>query len=120
MVKRKLKSLLPTLREKKRYVVFEAMSRKPINYNDAESLILQCTQHFMGCFGRANAGVILLQNKWDDKTQRGILKVGHKYVDFVRASFMFPAKLASSEIIFRSLGVSGILRKAENNFLNKK
>jgi len=120
MVKTKLKPILPSLREKKRYLVFEAISKERINDFDAISGKIQdCVLQFIGKFGAAKAGIIVLHNKWDSSLQRGIIKVSHKYVDALRASLLFANKIDGNEIIFRSLGVSGILRKAENNYLKK-
>ena len=59
----------------------------------------------------------MLNNKWDAQRQRGIMKVGHKHVDALKAALMFASKIKNNDVIFRSLGVSGILRKAENRFL---
>jgi len=51
------------------------------------------------------------------KAPEGIIKVSHKHVDAVKAALTFADKIDGNEVIFRSLGVSGILRKAENRFL---
>ena len=118
MIKTKLKPILPSLREKKRYLVFEVISKEKIN--DAESVsnaIWNCSLQFLGQLGTAKAGIIVLNNKWDPQLQRGIIKVGHKNVDALKSALMLADKIGSREVIFRSLGVSGILKKAENNYL---
>ena len=118
MVNTKLKPVLPSLREKKRYLVFEVISKQKIN--DAEQVsnaVRDASLQFLGQFGAAKAGIIVLSNKWDQKLQRGIMKVSHKHVDAVKAALIFANKVGSEDVIFRSLGVSGILRKAENRFL---
>ena len=118
MVKTKLKPILPSLREKKRYVVFEVISKDKIA--DAASVsnsILHYASKFLGQLGVAKAGIMVLNNKWDASLQRGIVKVSNKHVDALKASLAFADKINGAEVIFRSLGVSGILRKAENNFL---
>ena len=121
MVKTKLKPVLPTLREKKRYVVFEVISKGKISdFEKVSDAVCLSTIRFVGELGAARAGVIVLGNKWDEQTQRGIIKVIHKHVDAVKASFVFIDKIDGKDAIVRSLGVSGILRKAENNFLKTK
>ena len=118
MVKTKLKPILPSLREKKRYLVFEVISKEKIDDIDAvSSAISKASLRFLGQFGSAKAGIIVLNNKWDAQKQRGIMKISHKHVDDVKASLVFAKKIGNSEVIIRSLGVSGILKKAENNFL---
>ena len=118
MIKTKLKPILPSLREKKRYLVFEVISREKIsNAESVSNAIWDCSLHFLGQLGTAKAGIMVLKNKWDSTLQRGIIKVSHKHVDAVKAALTFASKIDNTDIIFRSLGVSGILRKAENKFL---
>ena len=120
MVYTKLKPILPSLREKKRYLVFEVISKERINDIDAVSnAISQASLQFLGQYGAAKAGIVMLSNKWDAKKQIGIIKVSHKHVDDVKASFVFAKKVGNKAVIIRSLGVSGILQKAENYFLQK-
>ena len=120
MVKTKLKPILPSLREKKRYLVFEVMSKEKINDFDAvSSTIWECSMQFLGKLGAAKAGIIVLNNKWNPELQRGIIKVGHKHVDELKAALIFGSKISNKDVIFRSIGVSGILKKAENNFMSK-
>lgn len=118
MVNTKLKPILPSLREKKRYLVFEVISKEKVTDENAVSdAIWNCSLQFLGKFGTAKAGIIVLSNKWDKDRQRGIIKVSHKYVDALKAALLFADKIENRGVIFRSLGVSGILRKAENNYL---
>ena len=118
MVKTKLKPILPSLREKKRYVVFEVISSEKVSeLNEVSNAIYSTSMQFMGDIGAAKAGVMVLSNKWNQDTQRGIIKVGHRHVDAMKASLTFINKIENKEVICRSLGVSGILRKAENNYL---
>ena len=118
MVNTKLKPVLPSLREKKRYLVFEVISKEKINdFEPVSSAIWNCSLQFLGQLGTAKAGIIPLANKWDSEVQRGIIKVGHKHVDALKAALVFADKIDNHEVIFRSLGVSGILRKAEAKYL---
>ena len=121
MIHTKLKPILPSLREKKRYLVFEVISKEKINDIDAVSnAISQASLQFLGQFGAAKAGIVVLNNKWDQDNQRGIMKVSHKHVDDVKASLVFAKKIGNKDVIIRSLGVSGILKKAENNYLKNR
>ena len=120
MVKTKLKPILPSLREKKRYLVFEVISREKLNdFNTVSNAIYHYSLQFLGQLGTARAGIIVLNNKWEPANQRGIIKVGHRHVDELKAALALADKIDDKEVIFRSLGVSGILRKAENNFMKK-
>ena len=118
MIKTKLKPILPSLREKKRYLVFEVISKEKISdFNVVSNAVYHYSLQFLGQLGTAKAGIIVLNNKWNPQLQRGIIKVGHKNVDAIKAALMLADKIDGKEVIFRSLGVSGILKKAENNYL---
>lgn len=118
MVKTKLKPILPSLREKKRYLVFEVISKEKINNAEhVSNAVWHCSQQLLGQLGTAKAGIMVLNNKWNPELQRGIIKVSHKHVDAVKAALTFATEVDNANVIFRSLGVSGILRKAENKFL---
>ena len=79
--------------------------------------VLDSSLKFLGQLGTAKAGLMVLNNKWDAQLQRGIMKVSHRHVDAVKAALMFAGKIGNEDVIFRSIGVSGILKKAENKFL---
>ena len=118
MVNTKLKPILPSLREKKRYLAFEIISKERIGgLNAVSDAVHSAAMQFMGYMEAAKAGVIMLNNKWNPNTQRGIIKVGHRHADAMKASLAFISRIENKEVICRSLGVSGILKKAENNYL---
>ena len=118
MIKTKLKPILPSLREKKRYLAFEVISKEKINDADSvSSAIWSCSLQFSGQLGAAKAGIMVLNNKWSPQLQRGIIKVSNKHVDAVKAALAFAGKIDGKDVIFRSIGVSGILNKAESKFL---
>ena len=118
MIKTKLKPILPSLREKKRYLVFEVISKEKIaDFENVSNAISHFALQFLGQLMAAKAGIIILNNKWDLRLQRGIMKVNHKYVDALKAALVLATKINGTEVIIRSLGVSGILQKAERNYL---
>ena len=67
-----------------------------------------------GEIGLGKAGLIFLRNKWNKVLQRGIVKVHYKYVDQLKAAL---CSFHSGDTILRSVGVSGILKKAEEKYL---
>ncbi len=109
---------MPTLKERKRYLVFEIISEENIgNFSSVSNAIWGKTKDFIGELGLARAGMWLLPDKWDSKKQMGIIKVNNKYVDEIKASLTLVKKIDDQEVIIRSRGVSGILKKAENKFM---
>ncbi|MEK6983583.1 MAG: Rpp14/Pop5 family protein [Nanoarchaeota archaeon] len=118
MIKTKLKPVLPSLREKKRYLVFEIIAKeKIIDFACVSKAIWQCSIGFVGKLGASKAGIMVLGNKWNPKLQRGIIKVSHGHVDAIKSALALADEIDNKKVIFRSLGVSGILNKAENNYL---
>ncbi len=108
----KLKPLRPSLREKKRYVVFEALPKKRLSVAHIAKTINLSILQYIGTKGSARAGAIVLNEKYNQNTQRGIIKVAHDSVDDLKAALTL-----NEDITFQVLGVSGILKKAEKKFI---
>lgn len=109
----KLKTLKPTLRERKRYIVFEAISNKVIIAKQAKKAIENALMDYCGVNGSAKAGMIFLADKYDDKKQTGIVRVCHKSVEDIKSALCLITKINNDPVLFRSLGVSGILNKTK-------
>ena len=104
----KIKPMLPTLREKKRYLAFEVVSDQRNDFSSVENAILASVAECLGTIDMAKAGVMVMADKWDNLKQMGIIRVNNKYVDKLKFAL---AKIKGKNI-FRSLNVSGILAKA--------
>jgi ribonuclease P/MRP protein subunit POP5 len=109
----KLKPILPSLREKKRYVVFEIISKTKIDFTAASKAIWQSLLGFAGTIGSAQAGIWLMNDKFNKEKQKGIIKTSHKSVDLLKAALALIKEIDSQAAIVRSTAVSGILNKAE-------
>jgi ribonuclease P/MRP protein subunit POP5 len=118
MVKSKLKPLLPTLKEKKRYLAFEIISNNKIkSFSKVFEAIWQSFLEFLGLLGASRAGILILPDKWNNINQRGIIRVNNKYLEHLKASLLFVQEIENNDVIIRTLGVSGILKKATNKYL---
>ena len=109
----KLRPLIPSLREKKRYVAFEVQTEGKIDLDHAKKGIENSLKSFLGDLGVARAGVLFLK---DWKNNRGILKVNTKHVDEIKASFALIQDIAHHKAIVRSVGVSGALEKIRSSY----
>ena len=117
----KIKPLLPSLREKKRYLAFEVISKQKIkDFNKVSDAVMNAGLGFLGQLGMAKAGAIILKDKWNNELQRGIIRVNHKHVDNLKAALTFVENIDNKEVIVKSVGVSGILKKAENRYLKNQ
>ncbi len=109
----RIKAILPSLREKKRYLAFGILSKKRIkDYSGVSKAIWQGMLSFAGTKGVAQAGLILLPEKYDPQTQRGIIRVSNRQVDALKASLALIQEINGVPAIIRSVGVSGSLKKA--------
>lgn len=104
--------MLPSLKEKRRYIVYEIISDKNtnFNFNDVHKEIKNKILAFLGENSASKAGVIML-NEW--KNNKGIIKVNNKYVDMVRTSLMLIKNINNENVIVRTKGVSGLLNRAK-------
>ena len=107
----KLKRLLPTLRERKRYVVFQILSEKQIS--DAEHVrqaIEQALFNYVGTKGVRQAGLMFLKDKY--QKNQGTVRINHKMVDEFKASMMHITHIDDQEVALKSVITSGTMKKA--------
>jgi ribonuclease P/MRP protein subunit POP5 len=105
------KPLLPTLRSKKRYVVYETMSESEFLHRDVHLAIEESFKRCFGIFEHSKAGIVdcmYMKNK-------GILKINHNYVDKLRMSMAMITRIGQKELILRTVKISGILKKAKSS-----
>ena len=110
--------MLPSLRERKRYLAFEIISETPIkDFNVVSKTIWGKALEFLGEFGCSEAGINILSDKYDGKKQRGLMRLNNKSVDKMRATLVLITQMANQNVIVRSRGISGILKKAETKYI---
>ena len=115
MVK-KIKPLLPSLKEKKRYLAFKLISEDKISdFNKVNDSIIAQAMEFMGKFDFSKAGIQVIEDCY--KGDRGIIRMNAKYVDEFKSSLLFLNKINGQNVIFQTVGLSGILKKAKSKYL---
>lgn len=108
-----LKPLLPSLRERKRYLVYEIISEKPVAHSKpVQEQITTAAQHLFGLYGLSHLRLRFLPEKFRQKTQRGILRFHHAATAWVKTALLFVSHIDKQPVIVRSISVSGTLRKA--------
>ncbi len=116
----KPKSLSPTLRERKRYVVFEVISdNSNLDVSSISNEILKSFLAFAGTLNVGKAGPIFLNNKFNHTLKRGIVRIEHNYVDHFKSSLLFVKQIGNDSVIIKSVGVSGIIKKALQRYFNE-
>ena len=113
-----LKPLMPSLREKKRYLAFEVVSNGKIKPFPDVNRVIQSSFHvFIGDLGAAKAGLVFVNDRYNDVNQRGLVRVNHKWVDPLKASLTLIKDINHEQVIVRSVGASGILNKAFKKYI---
>lgn len=105
----KLKGLKPTLREKKRYIVYHVETTDSIDMKTFQDSLITRVQELLGVFMPAG----ILPIKYDSEKKRGILRVNHTAVDYVKSSFVLINNIHNIPVSINTIGVSGILKKAK-------
>lgn len=114
---KKNKPLLPSLKEKKRYLVYETVSARPLPHQDIMTAITTTLHTFLGTLTMAKAGI---QHLSTTTQNTGIIRVSAKYADHVRAALCTVRNINKTEAMVRSVGLSGTLHKARLKFLEQK
>lgn len=111
---KKPKILLPSLRERERYVKFKVVSEEPISYVDLENAIWNSFLDFYGELGVSGLSLWIIKNLWDEGEQTGVIKCNNKSVEKVVAGLGLISRLGDSRIIFKILKISGTIKGLES------
>tara|TARA_Y100000310_G_C20327665_1_gene643749 strand:- start:242 stop:595 length:354 start_codon:yes stop_codon:yes gene_type:complete len=108
---KKAKVLRPTLREKKRYLVYDAnyFGKKVPSSGGVKRAINESVLNFLGELGFGEAGALFVKGS----AKKGVLRVDRKYVDHVKTGLMLVKKVDGQDAAVRCVGVSGNIKKAE-------
>lgn len=106
----KLKILLPTLRERERYISFKIISEEPVVYSDLQQAIWSTLLEFYGELGVSQMSLRLVKNLYDERSQLGVIRCNNKSVPKVIAGLGLLSRLGESRIIFKILKVSGTIK----------
>lgn len=113
-----MKRILPSLRQKKRYLAFEIVAdRKITSFEAVSKAIWENSLALLGEIGVGRAGIWVLPEKFNSKIQRGIIKVNNQYVPHLKSALLMIETIGSQTAILKSVGVSGILNKAEQKYM---
>ncbi|MEN4006481.1 MAG: Rpp14/Pop5 family protein [Methanobacterium sp.] len=117
----KLKILPPTLRNKKRYISFEAISEIPLNRDDVISLVWVTSLNIHGeC--KTSKFDLWIMKVWkiestDNNVIKGIIQCSRNEVNSVRAALSLISKFRGKSVVFHTLGISGTIKSAIKNFI---
>ena len=120
----KLKILPTHLREKKRYLAFEAISQLPLKREDVISLLWDSSLHMYGVFGTSkfDLWVVKIWNCPDSDYNRirGIIRCRRESLDEVRAILPVVTRFNGKKVVFYTRGISGTINSAVKKFIKLK
>ena len=108
--KDQLKTLIPTLRERKRYISFQIISESPIQYSDLEAAVWNELLDFYGESGVSKLSFRLVKNLYSDARQIGVIKCNNRSVPVVIAALGLISRLGDTRITIKILKVSGTIK----------
>jgi len=114
----RLKPLLPSLKEKKRYLAFEIISKGRIKaFSEVSKALWASTLSYAGTKGVARMGMWIFPEQYNAEAQKGLIRVAHRSLDELRAALALVKQIEDQPVIVRSLGASGVLAKAEKKYI---
>ncbi|MBW2984391.1 hypothetical protein KY361_04705 [Candidatus Woesearchaeota archaeon] len=116
-MKGKLKAIPSSLREKKRYVAFEVLSKDKMDIDSIKRAIETSLKEYAGLLGVSKANLYVLKDKFNQEKNRGILRVNNRMLEHLKASLALIKEIEGKKAVIHAVGVSGILKKAEKKYL---
>jgi len=111
------KKLPPSLRTKRRYIVFEIISEHPMEYSDFVNAVWASLLNFLGEATTSDARIWIIQNLYDLKNHRGVIRCKHDSVEQVRAALTLIQMVGETKAVIKILGVTGTIKSAKGKYL---
>lgn len=119
----KLKILPPHLRNKKRYLAFEVRSESFLNREDVISMVWNAVGEMYGACGASRFDLWVVK-VWHCKRPgqnviKGILRCNRDEIDSLQSVIPIINRFKGKRIVFHTLGASGTIKSAVENFIRK-
>ncbi len=109
----KLKGVRPTLREKKRFMLLEITSEKPFDFKTLSDSLYKELTFLLGSLKVGESGFWFIKDKFDEKKQRAVVKVGVKFDKEFRGAIALISELDKRKCKVEVKRVSGTLKGLE-------
>ena len=101
--------LLPSLKERKRYILFKIDSKEEFSAVDVKKSVDNAIKDFIGELGISKAAPSFLSERYQNN--QFIVKVNHKYVTEIVSAIILIKKIKNTPVLLRSVIISGTLKK---------
>ena len=113
-----LKPIKKAHKPKRRYLAFEIISEKKIiDFSEVLAGILANLNSFMGKDELTKAHMRLLKETWNPQNQKGLIKVNNSHIKTLREAVSCVKSLGKINARIKTLGVSGMIKKAKARYL---
>lgn len=120
----KLKILPTHLRDKKRYLAFQAISEIPLERDDVISLILEASGDLYGAYGTSKLGLWVVKvwncSSFEKNVVKGIIRFNREESKSVKSLIPTITRFRGKRVVFQTLGISGTIKAAITNFIKLK
>jgi ribonuclease P/MRP protein subunit POP5 len=108
--KKSRKAIPLSLRDRKRYLVFELISSEFLSVKAVNSAIKNLLPELFGSLGLGKMNFQFIE--FNEKTRKGILKCKHTAIEDLKTAVLLLKEINKTKVIPRTLKVSGTLKKA--------
>ena len=102
---------LPSMKEKRHYVIFRLHSDMPVPYEDMKGAVMNSVLDWMGEKGFSVSNAKVIRNLWNGK--EGWLSCTPKSVDDVKMSLALVHQIGDAKVIFQVLRVTGTIKSGK-------
>lgn len=105
-----MRRLMPTLRNKKRYIAFEIITESAPEIHEIKKALWESMLRMFGEMGCAKIDAHFIDEQC--KGKRGVIRCAHTATDELLSSFAFVSSVSGKKAVFRSLGMSSTVKGA--------
>ena len=111
-----LNPLPPSLRKRKRYVVFDIISENPKKLHDVRIAIWTSMLNFLGENETSKANLWLISSLFNYELQKAAIKVNHDMVGKVRAALTLIKEINGDRTTLTVVGVAGTMEGVKKKY----
>ena len=108
-----MKPILPSLKERKRYILFKLFTKARVDNREVKELVTKASLQFLGELGMAKSGFQFMPETWNQNKMTGIIKVNNKFVDEAKSALALVKEAKGKPAMISCIKVSGILSKVK-------
>lgn len=108
-----IRPLLPTLKERKRYILFKLTTTAETSSGEVKELIAKAGLQFLGELGMAKSGFQFMPETWNAAKSEGIIRVRHNYIDEAKSALILIKEAKGKPASVSCIRVSGVIGKVK-------